>query len=148
MPVSFLLPSRHRLGYMGHLILIAEDTVKFLGRCPPDLLEIVSATFNQSEWDDFVVGPYQAAKDRDNTVMGGGKPRNANSSMQEDNAAGESPDTDSDEDDDEENDQDGQNGGGLTGTSRLASLSSGGFGFGPASSGEDGDGATTEQVRL
>lgn len=126
---------------MGHLILIAEDTIKFLGRCPPDLLEIVGSTFNQSEWDDFVVGPYQAAKDRDNTVMGGGKPRNANASMNDDNAAGES--TDSDEDEDE---HEGQDGGGLTGTARLASLSSG-FGFGPASSGEDGDlGATTEQV--
>jgi hypothetical protein len=66
--------ARLRLGYMGHLVLIAEDVLKFLADCPDDLKAFLTPTYDGAAWDAFVTGPYAAAKAKDNSSMGGGKP--------------------------------------------------------------------------
>lgn len=59
---------------MGHLVLIAEDVLKFLSDCPDDLKAFLTPTYDGAAWDAFVTGPYAAAKAKDNSTMGGGKP--------------------------------------------------------------------------
>ncbi|ORY35642.1 SIT4 phosphatase-associated protein-domain-containing protein [Naematelia encephala] len=63
-----------RMANMGHIILIAEELVKFLARCPPELFEIIKSSFNQSEWDAFVDGALRDTKTRDSLPLAGGKP--------------------------------------------------------------------------
>lgn len=63
-----------RQGYMGHLVLIAEDTLKFLAECPDDLRSFLTPTYDGEVWQAFVDGPYAASKEKDNSTMGGGKP--------------------------------------------------------------------------
>jgi SIT4-associating protein SAP185/190 len=63
---------------MGHLILIAEELVKFLSRCPPDLVAVIQDSWTQSEWDAFVEGTLQETKARDARPLAGGKPMPAN----------------------------------------------------------------------
>ncbi|RXK35273.1 hypothetical protein M231_07471 [Tremella mesenterica] len=63
-----------RLAYMGHIILIAEDVVKFLARCPPELYVLIQDSFINSEWEAFVDGPLFETKTRDMQLLAGGKP--------------------------------------------------------------------------
>lgn len=84
-----------RLPYMGHLILIAEEIVKFFARCPSDLYDIIKNTFISSEWEAFVNTSLREAKDRDDKPLAGGKPAHPSSIKSPDDSA-------SDEDDDDE----------------------------------------------
>jgi len=59
---------------MGHMILIAEELVKFLERSPEDLLHIVQQSFVRSEWEAFVQGSLRETKDKDARPLAGGKP--------------------------------------------------------------------------
>jgi len=62
---------------MGHVILVAEELVKFFARCPSDLAEIVTSSFLASEWEAFVEGTLQETKARDAQPLAGGKPTGA-----------------------------------------------------------------------
>ena len=64
-----------RLGYMGHLTLIAEEVVKFSERHPPELLSqtVVDSVLNQ-EWIDYVEQPLSETRERDNAILGGVRP--------------------------------------------------------------------------
>lgn len=122
---------------MGHLILIADDTLKFLARCPADLLDVVSATFDQSAWDGFVNGPFKDAKARDATVMGGGKPHSALPDVSG-SVSGASAEDDSDSDEEE---------GAAAAASRATLVRTFGFGSGEDRDQDDDTDATTHQVR-
>ena len=85
---------------MGHLILLAEDIVKFLSRCPPELLAVIQDSYNSSEWDAFVDGTLTETKARDTQPLAGGKPMvqpapiSAVVSKVEDDSSDEDEDTD------------------------------------------------------
>jgi SIT4-associating protein SAP185/190 len=80
---------------MGHIILIAEELVKFFSRCPQDLWEVIQDSFVPSEWEAFVDGSLRETKDRDARPLAGGKP------MQAADADGGAKSDDSSDDDDE-----------------------------------------------
>lgn len=101
---------------MGHLILIAEDIIKFLSRCPPDLLHLLEPHYLASEWQAFVDGPYREAKERDNTNMGGGKPNDGGVSL-DDVMGGHTGSSIEVESDSDEDDEDTTSGSGLGGGS-------------------------------
>jgi SIT4-associating protein SAP185/190 len=90
-------PKTARQAYMGHIILIAEELVKFLARCPPELLEVVQDSFVPSEWDAFVAGALTDAKSRDMRPLAGGKPMIVPATTADDNKS----DSSSDEEDGE-----------------------------------------------
>lgn len=64
-----------RLGYMGHLTLIAEEVVKFTERHPPELLSqtVVDKVISQ-EWSDYVENTLAETRERDNAILGGVRP--------------------------------------------------------------------------
>lgn len=66
---------RIRLGYMGHLTLIAEEVVKFTERHPPELLSpaIMEYVLN-SDWVDYVEQTLSETRERDNAILGGVRP--------------------------------------------------------------------------
>ena len=67
-----------RLGYMGHLTLIAEEVCKFGNRSPPELLEpSVQERTSRDEWTRYVEGTLAETRDKDNAVLGGVRPENA-----------------------------------------------------------------------
>ncbi|WVO14470.1 hypothetical protein L204_102105 [Cryptococcus depauperatus] len=63
-----------RLPHMGHIMLIAEEIVKFFSRCPLDLYETIKESFIESEWEAFVNVSLREARDKDERPLGGGKP--------------------------------------------------------------------------
>lgn len=64
-----------RMGYMGHLTLIAEEVVKFTERHPPELLsEAVLERVMARDWIDYVEGALAETRERDNAVLGGVRP--------------------------------------------------------------------------
>ncbi|TKA69524.1 hypothetical protein B0A49_07184 [Cryomyces minteri] len=64
-----------RLGYMGHLTLIAEEVCKFAERHPPELLSpIVIENAMDPDWIEFVDGTLNETRERDNAVLGGVRP--------------------------------------------------------------------------
>jgi SIT4-associating protein SAP185/190 len=64
-----------RLGYMGHLTLIAEEVVKFTERHPPELLSdsVLEKVIN-SEWITYVEVTLAETRERDNAILGGVRP--------------------------------------------------------------------------
>lgn len=67
-----------RLGYMGHLTLIAEEVCKFGNRFPADVLDInMSNRVNRDEWIQYIDGTLAETRDKDNAVLGGVRPENA-----------------------------------------------------------------------
>ncbi|KAI0031479.1 SIT4 phosphatase-associated protein-domain-containing protein, partial [Vararia minispora EC-137] len=72
--VEIAKPKGVRLGYMGHLTLIAEDVLLALEHFPLDLRDILSACAPQPDWDEYVHGRYHETKARDTSLLGGGKP--------------------------------------------------------------------------
>ncbi|RHZ72222.1 hypothetical protein CDV55_108477 [Aspergillus turcosus] len=66
---------RIRLGYMGHLTLIAEEVVKFSERHPPELLSptVMEGVLNP-EWIDYVEQTLSETRERDNAILGGVRP--------------------------------------------------------------------------
>ncbi|KAH0544564.1 hypothetical protein FGG08_001336 [Glutinoglossum americanum] len=67
--------SNMRLGYMGHLTLIAEEVVKFTERHPPELLsQVVLDKVMDREWIDYVEQTLAETRERDNAILGGVRP--------------------------------------------------------------------------
>lgn len=67
-----------RLGYMGHLTLIAEEVCKFGNRHPPESLDqVIHDRVNREEWIQYVEGTLAETRDKDNAVLGGVRPENA-----------------------------------------------------------------------
>ena len=64
-----------RLGYMGHLTLIAEEVVKFSERHTPDVLsQAVLDKVTSKEWSDYVENTLSETRERDNAILGGVRP--------------------------------------------------------------------------
>lgn len=75
--------SKTRMGYMGHLTLIAEEVVKFTERHPPELLsETVLQKVMDQEWINYVEGALAETRERDNAILGGVRPEVALSNRQ------------------------------------------------------------------
>ncbi|KAK3935260.1 Extragenic suppressor of kinetochore protein 1 [Diplogelasinospora grovesii] len=67
--------NKTRMGYMGHLTLIAEEVVKFTERHPPELLsESVLEKVMAQEWINYVEGALAETRERDNAILGGVRP--------------------------------------------------------------------------
>jgi SIT4-associating protein SAP185/190 len=64
-----------RLGYMGHLTLIAEEVLKFTERHPAELLSqsVLDKVTNQT-WIDYVEQTLAETRERDNAILGGVRP--------------------------------------------------------------------------
>ena len=64
-----------RLGYMGHLTLVAEEVVKFSERHPPELLsQAVMDKVLEKAWIDYVEMTLSETRERDNAILGGVRP--------------------------------------------------------------------------
>lgn len=64
-----------RLGYMGHLTLIAEEVVKFTERQPVELLsQTVLDKVTDQRWIDYVEQTLAETRERDNAILGGVRP--------------------------------------------------------------------------
>lgn len=90
---------RPRLPYMGHIILISEELVKFFARCPPELHDRIADSFIESEWAAFVEGSLSETKERDARPLAGGRPTGAAAAA----AAAEAAEEDSSDDDEDDN---------------------------------------------
>ncbi|KKF96587.1 Extragenic suppressor of kinetochore protein 1 [Ceratocystis platani] len=67
-----------RMGYMGHLTLIAEEVVKFTERHAPEVLsDMVLDKVMSQEWINYVDGPLADTRERDNAILGGVRPEDA-----------------------------------------------------------------------
>lgn len=64
-----------RLGYMGHLTLIAEEVLKFTERHPAELLSqsVLDKVMSQ-QWIDYVEQTLAETRERDNAILGGVRP--------------------------------------------------------------------------
>lgn len=66
-----------RLGYMGHLTLVAEEVVKFGERHPKEALsEDVQGFIYGKAWEQYVNKTLAETRDRDNAILGGVRPEN------------------------------------------------------------------------
>lgn len=66
-----------RLGYMGHLTLVAEEVVKFGERHPRELLSpIVQDCIYSHAWEEYVTKTLAETRERDNAILGGFRPDN------------------------------------------------------------------------
>jgi SIT4-associating protein SAP185/190 len=64
-----------RLGYMGHLTLVAEEVVKFSERHPAELLsQAVMDKVLEKPWIDYVEQTLSETRERDNAILGGVRP--------------------------------------------------------------------------
>ncbi|KAF2749701.1 extragenic suppressor of kinetochore protein 1 [Sporormia fimetaria CBS 119925] len=64
-----------RLGYMGHLTLIAEEVLKFTERHPAELLsQSVLDKVMSPTWIDYVEQTLAETRERDNAILGGVRP--------------------------------------------------------------------------
>jgi len=64
-----------RLGYMGHLTLVAEEVVKFSDRHPPELLsQVVLDRVTSQQWSHYVEEVLSETRERDNAILGGVRP--------------------------------------------------------------------------
>lgn len=67
--------NRMRLGYMGHLTLVAEEVVKFSERNPTHILpQSVLDKVMRKEWIDYVEHTLSETRERDNAILGGVRP--------------------------------------------------------------------------
>jgi SIT4-associating protein SAP185/190 len=64
-----------RLGYMGHLTLIAEEICKFGNR--EGLEQVVLDCVNRESWIEYVEGTLAETRDKDNAVLGGVRPQDS-----------------------------------------------------------------------
>lgn len=75
--------NKTRMGFMGHLTLIAEEVVKFTERHPPELLsETVLQKVMDPDWINYVEGALAETRERDNAILGGVRPEVAMSNRQ------------------------------------------------------------------
>lgn len=63
-----------RLGYMGHLTLISEDVIAALEHYPEDFTSMLRQFAPQPAWNHYVNGAYRETKNKDTSLLGGGKP--------------------------------------------------------------------------
>ncbi|CCJ28932.1 unnamed protein product, partial [Pneumocystis jirovecii] len=64
-----------RLGYMGHLTLIAEEVIKFAERYPPHTVSpIIVEKISSTEWIDYVEHSLAETRARNNAILGGVRP--------------------------------------------------------------------------
>lgn len=78
-----------RLGYMGHLTLIAEEVVKFIQSYPTNTLsDLIDLKISETSWEDYVNNVLYDTREKYNAILGGGE------------------DDDDIEDDDEDEEQD------------------------------------------
>lgn len=63
-----------RLGYMGHLTLISEDVISALEHYPEDFASMLRQFAPQPAWNHYVNGAYRETKNKDTSLLGGGKP--------------------------------------------------------------------------
>ncbi|TVY59687.1 Extragenic suppressor of kinetochore protein, partial [Lachnellula suecica] len=68
--------NKMRLGYMGHLTLIAEEVVKFTERHPPEALspDAVLEKVMNNDWVQYVDVTLAETRERDNAILGGVRP--------------------------------------------------------------------------
>ncbi len=67
--------NRLRLGYMGHLTLVAEEVVKFSERNPTHVLpQSVLDRVMHKQWIDYVEHTLSETRERDNAILGGVRP--------------------------------------------------------------------------
>ncbi|KAG2019771.1 phosphatase associated protein [Coprinopsis cinerea AmutBmut pab1-1] len=124
-----------RLGYMGHLTLIAEDVISALEHFPPELRLTIIQYAPEEEWDRYVKGRYKETKANDTKLLGGGKPAVSSRNMSqwkvdEDELGGEGVRTKL---------SPAGGGGGMSGHMReQAEEDGGGIGAGPSGSGSGG----------
>jgi serine/threonine-protein phosphatase 6 regulatory subunit 3 len=59
---------------MGHLTLISEDVLTTLEHSSPELRLILTKFIPEPEWNDYVTGRYRETKNKDMSLLGGGKP--------------------------------------------------------------------------
>lgn len=65
-----------RLGYMGHLTLIAEEVVKFVDRYPPHQMSaLIAEKVTAPEWVEYVENTLAATRARDSAILGGERPQ-------------------------------------------------------------------------
>ncbi|KAG4306479.1 hypothetical protein PORY_000467 [Pneumocystis oryctolagi] len=68
-------PCGTRLGYMGHITLIAEEIIKFTERYPPHTISpIIVEKISSTEWIDYVEHNLAETRARDNAILGGVRP--------------------------------------------------------------------------
>ncbi|WFD35042.1 hypothetical protein MCUN1_001888 [Malassezia cuniculi] len=67
-------PRRVRLGYMGHLNLIAEETVKLLERYPRLIEMRVRSMIPQPEWDEYLANELNVSRAKEAVQLAGGRP--------------------------------------------------------------------------
>ncbi|PKI85523.1 hypothetical protein MVES1_000340 [Malassezia vespertilionis] len=67
-------PRRIRMGYMGHLNLIAEEVLKLLERCPMEVSRKVGNAFRQPDWNEFVDNELRVSRTLEATPLAGGRP--------------------------------------------------------------------------
>lgn len=61
-----------RLGYMGHLTLIAEEVVKFIQSFPPhSLSELIDSRIESQSWEDYVTNVLLDTREKYNAILGG-----------------------------------------------------------------------------
>jgi serine/threonine-protein phosphatase 6 regulatory subunit 3 len=59
---------------MGHLTLMSEDVISALEHYPPDLRVLIGQCAPVPEWEEYVTGRYSETKQKDSSLLGGGKP--------------------------------------------------------------------------
>lgn len=59
---------------MGHLSLIADETVKFFERYPDEIYAVVESSIPQPQWDEFVATTLREMRERDSTPLSGSAP--------------------------------------------------------------------------
>jgi SIT4-associating protein SAP185/190 len=67
-------PRRIRMGYMGHMNLIAEEVVKLLERYPFEIAASVADSIAQPEWDEFVNESLRENREKESAPLAGGRP--------------------------------------------------------------------------
>lgn len=73
-------PRRIRMGYMGHMNLIAEEVVKLLERYPFEIGTSVAGSIVQPGWDEFVNQSLRENREKESAPLAGGRP-NTNRTM-------------------------------------------------------------------
>ncbi|PWN34366.1 SAPS-domain-containing protein [Meira miltonrushii] len=71
---SLKSPRKIRLGYMGHMHLIAEETVKLLERYPQEIAHYIEP-YISPEWTNFVEHPLKENREKEAAPLAGGRPQ-------------------------------------------------------------------------